>query len=61
MVLLWYITVRRLNIAIISNNDKYDNVSELNLDEVDYYNRKIINASQMQVYCSSATALNRYY
>lgn len=50
------------NIAIlISNNDKYDNVSELNLDEVDYYNRKIINASQMQVYCSSATALNRYY
>lgn len=51
------------NIAIlISDNDKYDNVSELNsnLDEVDYYNRKIINASQMQVYCSSATALDRY-
>lgn len=49
------------NIAIlISNNDKYDNVSELNLDEVDYYNRKIINASQMQVYCSKANSLDRY-
>ena len=51
------------NIAIlISNNDKYDKVSkiDLNIGEVDYYNRKIINASEMQVYCSKATALDRY-
>lgn len=51
------------NIAIlISNNDKYNNVSEvcLNIDEVDYYNRKIMNASKLQVYCSKVTALDRY-
>lgn len=51
------------NIAIlISNNNKYNKVSEmyLNIDEVDYYNKKIINASELQVYCSKATALDRY-
>lgn len=51
------------NIAIlISNNDKYNRSSDifLNIDEVDYYNRKIINSSEMQVYCSKATALDRY-
>lgn len=47
---------------LITNDGQFDNITtlQLNLDEVDYYNRKIINASQMQVYCSTATALDRY-
>lgn len=51
------------NIAIlISNNDKFNNCSDicLNIDEVDYYNKKIINSSELQVYCSKANALDRY-
>lgn len=51
------------NLAVlITNKNHFDNVSiaELELNDVDFYNRKIINASQMQVYCSNAIALDRY-
>lgn len=51
------------NIAIlISNSDKYNKCSDiyLNMDAVDYYNKKIINSSELQIYCSKPHSLERY-
>lgn len=50
-------------IAILITNDiKYENISniDLNLNDVDFYNKKIIKASDLQVFSSTITGLDRY-
>ena len=44
---------------LITSNDFMQN-KQLDMGEVDFYNRKIINASQMQVYGSDKVSLERY-
>lgn len=46
--------------AILITRNSFTQNKQLSLEDVDYYNKKIINASQMQVYGSGKMSLKRY-
>ena len=46
--------------VIINENDNNDNYEELKEAQVDFYNRKIVDASYEQYYASSKEMIERY-